>query len=88
MFAHTKSRESGQIYLIAKNHGYHFINRSVPVCHNLQWTNVQSSGRCEVLECESSLQDTGDGEVEISLPSSAIINDSRMISRDAGSAST
>jgi len=48
--------------------------------NNLQWTNVQSSGRCEVLECESGLQDIGDGEVEISFLSSAIINDSRMIS--------
>ncbi len=46
----------------------------------VQWISVQSSGRCEVLDCNNGLQGLGDGEIEIIFESSAIINDPRMIS--------
>lgn len=46
----------------------------------VQWTNVQSSGRCEVLNCVDGLQDLGNGEVAISFQSCIIVNDPRMIS--------
>ncbi|MDA9982957.1 FABP family protein [Gammaproteobacteria bacterium] len=46
----------------------------------VQWINVQSAGRCEVLDCNNGLQDLGNGEIEIVFESSAIINDPRMIS--------
>jgi len=45
----------------------------------VQWINVQSSGRCEALDCNGGLQDLGNGEIEIAFQSSAIINDPRMI---------
>ncbi len=46
----------------------------------VQWINVQSAGRCEVLDCVDGFQDLGDEEIGISFQSSDIINDSRMIS--------
>ncbi len=46
----------------------------------VQWISVQSSGRCEVLDCNNGLQDLGNGEIEIIFESNAIINDPRMIS--------
>lgn len=46
----------------------------------VQWINVQSAGRCEVLDCNDGLQDLGNGEIEIIFESSVIINDPRMIS--------
>ena len=45
----------------------------------VQWINIQSSGRCEILDCNGGLQDLGNGEIEIIFKSSAIINDPRMI---------
>jgi hypothetical protein len=46
----------------------------------VQWISVQSAGRCEVLDCNNGLQDSGEDEIEIIFESSAIINDPRMIS--------
>ncbi len=46
----------------------------------LQWVNVQSSGRSEVLDCNDGLQNIGNGEIEIVFQSKVITNDPRMVS--------
>jgi len=45
----------------------------------LQWINTQSSGRCEVLECDDGLRDLRNDEIEIVFQSNVIVNDPRMI---------
>ncbi len=46
----------------------------------VQWINIQSAGRCEVLDSMDGLKDLGDEEIGISFQSTVIVNDNRMIS--------
>jgi len=46
----------------------------------LQWVNIQSSGRSEVLDCNDGLQDIGNGEIEIVFQSKVFTNDPKMVS--------